>query len=60
MITLYPVWRFLKILIPPSSENVILTEVVDLGLLLLVPGRRPHLLCSPFFHFPSVSSSGAL
>ena len=36
--------RFLSALIPHRSSSVILNVVVDLGLLLLVSGCRPHFL----------------
>ena len=56
--------RPLNALIPHLSPRVILNVVADLGLLLLVPGRRPRLLrlppgpestlvlLLPFFPFP--------
>ena len=42
-----PVRRFLNVLIPPRSPSVILNVVLDLNLLLLVPGCQPHLLRLP-------------
>ena len=47
MIAFHPVWRFLNVLILHRSPNVILNVVADLGLLLLVPGRLPHLIGLP-------------
>ena len=41
-------------LIPHRSPSVILNVMADLGLLLLVLGRRPHLLKLPLGREPSV------